>query len=242
MKDYKKILEGVIDIISTTEKSDIGFANICTYIGENCPELKESEDEKISREITEFLVDFNNGEYERPNENTIDSWLSWLEKQGEQKPAGNVEPKFKKGDRVIGIISGMQYYITEVCNDYYYTESGCIIMFCAQDNFNLYEQNSAWSEEGEKLYNRICGLIHAAAFENCETDDIGKELGEYAKMMRLLKSLKDRYIWKPSNEQIEALLKLEEMHVLEHENNQENAHLYMVIKSIKEQLLKLREE
>lgn len=43
MKDYKKILEGVVNIISTTEKSDIGFANICSYIGENCPELKESE-------------------------------------------------------------------------------------------------------------------------------------------------------------------------------------------------------
>ena len=49
------------------------------------PELKESEDERISREITEFLVDFNNGGYERPDENTIDSWLSWLEKQGEEK-------------------------------------------------------------------------------------------------------------------------------------------------------------
>ena len=41
---------------------------------------------------------------------------------------------------------------------------------------------------------------------------------------------------------IEALLKLEEMHVLEHEKNQENAHLYMVVKGIREQLLKLREE
>ena len=30
MKDYKKILEGVVNIINTAEKSDIGFANICT--------------------------------------------------------------------------------------------------------------------------------------------------------------------------------------------------------------------
>lgn len=54
--DYKKILEGVVDIINTTEKSDIGFANICTYIGENCPELAESEDERIKREIIDFLA------------------------------------------------------------------------------------------------------------------------------------------------------------------------------------------
>lgn len=49
MKDYKKIFEGIVDIIRTTEKSDIGFANICTYIGENCPELHESEDKKIRK-------------------------------------------------------------------------------------------------------------------------------------------------------------------------------------------------
>lgn len=56
------------------------------------PELKESEDERISREITEFLVDFNNGEYENPNENTIDSWLSWLEKQQDNT---NIEQVFR---------------------------------------------------------------------------------------------------------------------------------------------------
>lgn len=50
MKDYKKILEGVMNIINTTENSDIGFVNICDYISENCPELTESEDEKIRKE------------------------------------------------------------------------------------------------------------------------------------------------------------------------------------------------
>lgn len=55
------------------------------------PELKESEGEKISREITEFLVDFNNGEYERPTEDIIDEWLSWLEKQGESQVRTGIE-------------------------------------------------------------------------------------------------------------------------------------------------------
>ena len=48
-----------------------------------------------------------------------------------------------------------------------------------------------WSEEDEKLFNRICDLIHEAAYENCETNEDGKELGEYAKMVHLLKFLKD---------------------------------------------------
>jgi len=50
MKDYKKILEGIVDIINTTEKSDIGFVEICNYIGEQCPEL-ENEDERIRKEL-----------------------------------------------------------------------------------------------------------------------------------------------------------------------------------------------
>lgn len=76
MKDYKKILEGVVNIISTTEKSDIGFSNICAYIGENCPELKESEDERIRETLIRF------------HKSTIDvdgikgeDIIAWLEKQ-----------------------------------------------------------------------------------------------------------------------------------------------------------------
>lgn len=53
--NYKEILKGIVNIINTTEKSDIGFANICSYIGENCPELKESEDEREMKRIIGLL-------------------------------------------------------------------------------------------------------------------------------------------------------------------------------------------
>ena len=77
MKDYKKILEGVVNIINNTYKSDIGFDNICAYIGENCPELKESEDEKwIPKEIIKYLKE--KGDFRS-------CWIAWLEKQCEQK-------------------------------------------------------------------------------------------------------------------------------------------------------------
>ena len=85
MKDYKKILEGVVNIINTTEKSDIGFANICTYIGENCPELKESEDERIRKELIGFLRNIPNSNY------TCEEMALWLEKQGTQ-------PRYNIGD------------------------------------------------------------------------------------------------------------------------------------------------
>ena len=92
MKDYKKILEGVVSIISAAEKSDIGFANICTYIGENCPELQESEDERIRKELIDYIYRLT---VTHNNIDKYNTWIEWLEKQGEQKPFNKVEPKFK---------------------------------------------------------------------------------------------------------------------------------------------------
>lgn len=83
MKDYKKILEGVVDIINTTEKSDIGFANICAYIGENCPELKESEDEKTKKEIINYLECQRRDEPSRKD--THNKWISYIEKHALSK-------------------------------------------------------------------------------------------------------------------------------------------------------------
>ena len=54
MKDYKKILEGVVNIINTTEKSDI-ISNLYTYLDENCPEFIESEDERIRKVLIGWI-------------------------------------------------------------------------------------------------------------------------------------------------------------------------------------------
>lgn len=50
----------------------------------------------------------------------------------------------------------------------------------------------AWSEDDEKIYNRIYDIIHNAAFSNCDVDEDGKECGEYAKITEWFKSLKNR--------------------------------------------------
>ena len=98
MKDYKKILEGVVNIINTTEKSDIGFANICTYIGEKCPELKESEDERVKKRILlslekDLMATKNSG----CSTKDLEDCITWLEKQGKQKQEANY-PKFDFND------------------------------------------------------------------------------------------------------------------------------------------------
>lgn len=53
--------------------------------------------------------------------------------------------------------------------------------------------NSNWSEEDEKIYNRIYDLIHAA-YANYDVDEDGKELGEYAKITSWFQSLKERVV------------------------------------------------
>ena len=99
MKDYKKILEGVVNIINTAEKSDIGFANICTYIGENCPELKESEDEKwIHKGNIEYRIKPESAY--RP----FESAQECIEEMKKHEPFGWVKSKPDVGDYCSSII------------------------------------------------------------------------------------------------------------------------------------------
>ena len=80
MKDYKEILEGVVNIINTTEKCDTGFVNICSYIGENCPEFKESEDERIRKKLIEAVK----GDMVVGGTKDKQLAIAWLEKQGKK--------------------------------------------------------------------------------------------------------------------------------------------------------------
>lgn len=56
------------------------------------PELKESEDKNIRKELTEFLKSASEGRLDilTPYK-TFGKWLTWLEKQGEQKPTWSEE-------------------------------------------------------------------------------------------------------------------------------------------------------
>lgn len=81
MDHYEKILEGIVKIISTTEKSDVGFVNIRDYIDETCPEFREREDEEIRKAILE-LVRQSSEILEKRNQEQM---ITYLEKQGKKK-------------------------------------------------------------------------------------------------------------------------------------------------------------
>ena len=162
MKDYKKILEGVVNIINTAEKSDIGFANICTYIGENCPELKESEDESMVKFIKNQLFNIKKTITENYElDAKLTKAICWLEKQceqkiktpeeslgidsdtynkivdeciyGEQKSIDNVEPNFKVGDWVVYCNDDVDLITGIEENGYCINNSGYIPFICASD-------------------------------------------------------------------------------------------------------------
>ena len=84
-KAYKEALERC--------KKEFDFSNLA-YSHEEIkqklehvfPELKENEDEKIRKEITEFLKRASGGFLDATTHcKTFGKWLTWLEKQGEQK-------------------------------------------------------------------------------------------------------------------------------------------------------------
>lgn len=83
--NYKEIIKGIINIIENTEQSDIGFTKICNYISENCPELKESEGEKIRKDILSFARGMLKNNISKVQKDKFASWIFWLEKQGQSK-------------------------------------------------------------------------------------------------------------------------------------------------------------
>ena len=75
--------------------------------------------------------------------------------------------------------------------------------FCDEDFINEYfnivteekqdePKSDEWSEEDEKIFGRICALIHSAAYKNYDIDEDGNECGEYANIKEWFKKLKDR--------------------------------------------------
>ena len=172
MKDYKKLLEGVVNIINTAEKSDIGFANICTYIGENCPELKESEDDRMIQYFKD-LAPFDNADelYEKYGFSHKDA-IAWLEKQGEHK--------IKTPEESLGIDSDTYNKIVDEC---------------------IYgEQNHAWSEKDNEHVNSLLKRLDGLCRKEFTTTRFAINEDE-----NWLKSLKERYTWKPSDEQMNTL-------------------------------------
>ena len=142
------------------------------------PELKESEDERVRRDIIRYLKKTSPAIGEN-----IEKMLAWLEKQGEQKSEEEV-------DNLHTYLYGEQNPADEVGN---YDHKKVL-----QTIIN--EQKPAWSEKDNKMYNRIIKIFEVANESAKKNNSIDVE-----KELNWLKSLKPQSHWKPSDEQMEAL-------------------------------------
>ena len=137
-----------------------------------CPELTESEDERIRKEIIEYI---KSGEQRKCYNKR---WISYLEKQKEQKPAERTEDSVKfeegfKAGRESGLRDGQKYVLDNL------------------DSYGLCK-HVEWSEEDRKMLNTIIS-------------DGSRGVEFDAKQVNFLKSLCPQYHWKPSEEQMVAL-------------------------------------
>ena len=108
------------------------------------PELTESEDENMKNWILDELrlsYKFADGDRDRCDE--LLKAISWLEKQGEEKPADKVEPKFNVGNTIIYIgerkelVADNKYTIKEISKNCYISTCGNKIPFSMQEYYTI---------------------------------------------------------------------------------------------------------
>lgn len=175
----------------------------CCVIDDIVPELKESGDERIRKEIIAFLTYYHTGQ-----ENSVkydDDWINWLEKQGEQKPVADTKviiPKFRVGDIVKSKSrpTDSPRKIISIGKDCYWCEDRGCIGFAWEDDCEIVEQSPAeWSEEDDEHLERILKELENQRQRSINRPCLDKIESDY----NWLKSLKNRYTWKPSGEQMD---------------------------------------
>ena len=157
------------------------------------PELAESEDERIRKEIRTYLHnELHNIDQLTPRTNEFERWIAWLEKQKEQKTEWSLQD-----EKILGEI------FCAIRIDSALSEKKQDELICWLQQYRPYmykEQKPAeWSEGDEKKLSLIVGIIES--YEHAH--------GILFKEEKLwLKSLRPQSHWKPSKEQMEALDKV----------------------------------
>ena len=174
------------------------------------PELKESEDERIRKELIAFLKE--NHETGRADEtwslSGIESWIAWLEKQGEKGAKGNERgipnPAWSEEDE-----RNLDWLIT-VCERIYYKsdpqvspESALMLREWLKSLKDRVQPRQEWSEEDKELLDYVCSILTDNFNEN---DKFDLEKPCIGALVDWLKSLRPKSQWKPSDEQLAALL------------------------------------
>jgi len=226
------------------------------------PEPTESEDEKIRKALVEHIKGIYKGSCTEEMCKERDMFLAWLEKH--KYTEDDLDKAYKCADEVqyrrgyedakkeiekpqssspISYGIKLEKRMNEACNRFFAPNTD-VNRYSASDLFYAGVKAErdlnmpVWNEDDEKLFSRISGIIHNAAYQNYDLDVNGEEVGEYANIMRWFKSLKERVQpqvkqeWKPTDEQINTLFKYSE------QNNKDGS----ILTSLYNELKKLRGE
>ena len=183
--DYKKRNEEILEKLRALRDSWASTNNrAAKEIEEAIPELIESEDERIRKEILDFATKANNGVTSiLANNYNFNKWIAWLEKRAEQKTVVII-PKFRVGDVIRPKGSTAEYTIESISGGCYHGK-GWGLHINSDDDYELVEQKSAWSEEDDNCLSTII-----AEFSKCAGKSVSKD--EWMRCNDFLNSLKER--------------------------------------------------
>ena len=145
MEDYKTLYEQRLER-AKEEIKKCGYNKGRISMIENIfPELRESEDERIRKDIIAYM------RYERKSteEEIENRFIPWLEKQCEQNPTDEIKPKFKVGDWIYHKKSGNTFYINKIGNGLYVSDIGATISLGRQNDWRLWTIKDA--KDGDVL-------------------------------------------------------------------------------------------
>lgn len=217
--------KSIVGIVHTNDGSyDVEPNSIETVI---------SEDEKIRKDIIRVFT----GEIGFTTKEEAKKYIAWLEKQGEQK-LPSLSEKIVCLKRILDFLQKEHNSYTgeDFTNEIAVLEwliTHPVLIQSSELQQNQGEQKPTWSEEDEKLYTWCASAIQTRYNDGLFTMD------EYRETSLWLKSLKERYTWKPSDEQIKALNYIINL-MASSERPTENSYYYNVFKDMRTQLKKLR--
>ncbi len=197
-KMYKEAVGKIQELLEEKKKKEMTNCLFEGELNEIFSELRESEEEKIRKRIILCLEECVHNDIIRDYEK--EQCLAWLEKPKTEK----VYLRFKVGD-VVCSSNGTTLKIVGI-TDYCYnctTTEGNVYSFSfdIQDEFVLVEDKKEWSEEDERMYKAISiALTLKDAKWYLSTWYKIPEEADY-----WLKTLKERYTWKPSEAQLVVL-------------------------------------
>lgn len=113
------------------------------------PELKESEDERIRKEILNVFKQLDECTTICGRNYDYAKWIAWLEKQGVQKSADKVGPKFKVGDWVVYCNEDVDLIMGVEKTGYIINKGGGYIPFVCEDDMRLWTIENA--KDGDVL-------------------------------------------------------------------------------------------